>query len=111
MTTKKPPKNEVKDASTTEPKPKGRRQLEIAGTERPKIREVDTAAASYVEVRDQRMKLTEEEKEAKDTLIAVMAKHKLEFYEDLEAVPPVEVRIIPGDVKVKVKKINGETEI
>lgn len=93
----------------TEAKPK-RRQLEIAGTERPRVKEVDAAAEEYVEIRDKRMKLTVEEKERKEKLIAVMQQHKLTFYEDLESDPPLQVWLVNGEVNVKVKKLNGDEE-
>lgn len=51
------------------PKPE---QIEIPGTERPKIKEIEKAAAKYVELRDQRMAVLKKECAAKESLIQVM---------------------------------------
>jgi hypothetical protein len=74
-----------------------RKQLEIAGTEAPKIAAVDTAAEAYVQARDKRMKLSEKEKIAKDALIAVMREHKLTVYRDTTATPPLFVTVSTKD--------------
>jgi len=57
-----------------------RRQLQIKGTERKEHPEVETAADSYREARDDRMELTKKEKQKKLELIAVMQAHKLKKY-------------------------------
>lgn len=81
-----------------------------AGTEKKSIKEVDSAAEAYVEVRDERMKLTEREVEARDVLLAVMQKHKLDLYRDDDAAPPLLVTIIEGDAKVKVSRLEEAEE-
>ena len=71
--------------------------------EPPSHKDIDDAAATYVEARDKRMKLTEKEVECHDSLLELMHKHKLTSYEFdgyLISVNPVE--------KVKVKKVKGE---
>lgn len=89
----------------------GRKQLEIAGTERPnKVKDVDEAAEAYVEVRDKRMALTKKEAEKKSALIEVMKKHNLTAYEDLDADPQLLVTVIEGKVDVKVKALGEEEE-
>ena len=50
-------------------------QDEIPGTEAPKIKQIENAAAKYVDARDSRMKLTEKECAAKTNLIAVCQEH------------------------------------
>jgi hypothetical protein len=85
-----------------------KRQLEIKGTERTTIKEVDTAVEAYVEARDERMKLTDREVEAKEALIAVMRNHKLTVYTDENAVPPLVITLIPGEDKVKVRRAEEE---
>lgn len=87
-----------------------RRQMTIQGTEKPTIKEIDTAAEAYVDARDERMKLTDRESEVKEALIGVMKKHKVEVYRDENAVPPLVVTLIPGEDKVKVSRAKGEEE-
>jgi hypothetical protein len=78
--------------------------------EKKSIKEVDLAAEAYCEARDERMKLTEKEVEARDSLLAVMQKHKLDLYRDDDASPPLLVTIIAGDAKVKVSRIDDDLE-
>lgn len=87
-----------------------RKQLPIPGTEKPTITEVDSAAESYVEARDDRMTLTDKESDAKEALISVMKKHNLEVYCDENAIPPLVVTIIPGEDKVKVSRAKEDEE-
>lgn len=56
-----------------------RQQLEIEGTEAPKIKEIEIAAEAYVDVRDRRMKLTEKEIVAKTGLIQTVLEHQKEL--------------------------------
>lgn len=51
-------------------------QMEITGTERIKIPEINRAAAAYEKVRDERMALTTKEVAAKQKLIDVMIEHQ-----------------------------------
>lgn len=68
-----------------------------------KIKEIDTAAEAYADARDERMKLSEEETEAQNTLGAVMEKHNLEAYEyDGNRVT------VDRSMKVKVKKLKAK---
>lgn len=67
----------------TEKKPKKSKpqQLRIKGTERiDGIKEIDSAAAAYLEVRDQRMELTSEEADKKAILMGLVKKHGIELY-------------------------------
>lgn len=57
-----------------------RKQLNIPGTERKSVPEVEEAAAAFVEVRDERMGLTRKEKLKKFELLAVMKAHKVKRY-------------------------------
>ena len=54
-------------------------QTEIPGTEAPKIPAIEKAAAKFRDTRDDRMKLTEKEKTAKDALIAMCQEHQDEM--------------------------------
>lgn len=57
-----------------------KRQLQIVGTERKTISEIDEAAEAYREVRDQRMALTKQEGEKQAALVEVLKKHKVTEY-------------------------------
>jgi len=81
---------------------KPKRQQSIPGTEPESIKELDDAAESYVEARDERIAKLEVEVEAKEALVRVMKKHKLEVYRDESASPPLTVTLTPGADKVKV---------
>jgi hypothetical protein len=87
-----------------------RKQLEIAGTERKRIKEVDDAMESYVDARDERMALTEKEVDALAALATVMKKHKLNVYRDDNADPPLVVEVTPGEDKIKVKRVKVKEE-
>lgn len=78
------------------------RQAEIPGTERKRVEELDHAAEAYVEARDKRMALSEDEHTAKEALIAAMRKSGLSVYRDEEADPPLTVTLTPGKDQVKV---------
>lgn len=85
-----------------------KKQLQVPGTENRKIKELDTAAESYVEARDKRMAHTELETETREALIAVMKKHSLTVYKDDDAVPPFIITLTPGKDKVKVTRDEGD---
>lgn len=51
-------------------------QMEIPGTEPPKIKPIEEAAEAYRDLRDKRMKVLESEIAAKTKLISVMDRHK-----------------------------------
>ena len=82
------------------PRPK---QLTIAGTKGVVIKELDQAATAYVEVRDERMELTEREVEARGRLVVLMRKHAQTVYR-VDAEPPMVVTL-SEDVKVSVRKV------
>lgn len=89
-------------------KSRGKRQMEIPGTEQKQIKEVTDAAEVYEAVRDKRMALTEKETAAMATLVEVMTKHKITAYKDSNAVPPLVVVVQPGKVKAKVSRIKED---
>ncbi len=84
---------------------KTKKQLQIAGTEKKAITEVNAAAEAYVEARDERMALTVREVEAREALITVMQKHKLDVYRDDDASPPLLITLIAGEDRVKVSRV------
>jgi hypothetical protein len=66
-----------------------KRQSELPGIERKVIKEIDAAAEAYVVERDKRMRLSKRESDAKQALIRVMKKHKVEAYRDDASTPPL----------------------
>lgn len=82
-----------------------KKQTSIKGTEPKSIKEIDDAAEAYVDKRDHRMKLTEHESDAKQALIALMRKHKIDVYKVEEFDPPVMIVLKPGKDGVKVTEI------
>ena len=87
---------------------KPKKQGELPTLERKKVAEVNAAAEGYVDARDERMKHTETEVEAREALIAVMKKHSLTVYRDDEASPPLLVTLMPGEDRVKVRRDEEE---
>lgn len=61
-------------------RPPKAKQGHLEGMEPPVIKEIERAADRYVEARDERMRLSETEAEAKELLTAVMKKHELTVY-------------------------------
>ena len=57
-------------------------QSEIPGTERPVIEDIEKAMKLYLKWRNQRMKLTPKEKEAKDALMQRMREHMDDLEKD-----------------------------
>lgn len=66
------------------------------------------AAEAYVEVRDERMELTEEEGKLNAALVEVMKKHGLDRYRDPDS--DVLVTLEQGATKAKVKKVKAKDE-
>jgi hypothetical protein len=88
-------------------KPKGKKQLEIAGTERKRIPELDEAAEAYRTARNTRQEKTKIEKAKKQELMAAARKHGVKVYvyesedgEELELEYTAETK-----ENVKVKKV------
>ena len=81
-----------------------KKQLNIAGTEQPTIKEIDDAAAAYVTSRNKRMSASIDEKADKEALIEVMKKHGLDVYRVDSDVPMV-VTITQASESVKVSEI------
>ena len=86
------------------------KQLQIKGTERKQIEEVNIAAEAYVKERDKRMRMTKKEVEARAALITAMEKNKIEIYRDDSSSPPLVITLTQGPVKVKVEKVVPEYE-
>jgi hypothetical protein len=90
----------------------GKKQPALPGLERPKIPELSILGAAYRRIVKKRVKLTAEETAAREALIAAMQKHKQDAYVDDEHVPPLEIILTEGKVKVKVSELspNATTE-
>ncbi len=82
------------------------KQIAIAGTERPQIKEVALLADGYMNERNKRMRLTKKEKDAKSALIVAMRKHGLTVYRDDDHSPPLLVTLSSKD-DVKVEEVGG----
>jgi hypothetical protein len=67
-------------AGTTAPRRKRARAKPLPGMEDARVKEIEDAALDYRDARDERMGLTDKEKEAKEKLIEVMEKHQLSIY-------------------------------
>jgi len=81
------------------------RQQRIPGTEN-KLQDLHDKALEYVEARDDRMSLLEQEVDLKNELLTLMKKHKLEKYEyeDLR----IEVVHEDETIRVKLRKVKEE---
>ena len=90
-----------------------KRQMQIPGTERKSVPEVEQAAESYREVRDERCELSKREKQKKLELLAVMKAHKVKKYKyDDENGEEIMVSLDDRDPEVNVKRTGeAETEI
>jgi hypothetical protein len=78
-------------------------QMKIPGTERiDRIEEIEEADKAYIEKRDERMALQEEENDAQDVLTAVLKKHnKLSYKYEGPDGKPREAYLPTNEVKAK----------
>ena len=84
-----------------------KKQMEIPGTERPRIQEIEDAAEAYREKRDKRAELSKEETSARQGLQAVLEKHGLDVYVD----PDETFRVrLDRTTKAKLEDIEQEEE-
>jgi hypothetical protein len=67
--------------------------------EDPEIEELESAAEAYVDVRDQRMRLTEQEVPLRDKLLELMDKHSKQQYIH----SGIEIKVVAKDRKVRVR--------
>lgn len=105
MPTKTRSKKARRSAPTRPARAPRPRQTSIPGTEGPAIPEVDRAAQAYVDIRDSRMGLTEQETVAQATLLTVMRKHTLTVYRLDMGDGPMLVSVNEGQAKVSVRKV------
>ena len=111
---KKTVKPKIPVAPKDAPRPE---QLQIAGTERPKIKAIEIAAEDYITKRDTRQRATEKEVEAKTKLSDLMHKYstgedaplkKNDKNELVYRYDDMEVRLTPKDEVLKVKHVEEE---
>lgn len=87
-----------------------KKQLNIPGTERKQVPEVEQAAESYREARDERCEMSRREKQKKLELLAVMKAHKVKRYKyDDENGEEILVSLDDKEPDVKVQR-TGEAE-
>ena len=84
------------------------KQVEVPGTERVKIPELDEKIERYVKIRDSRMALTEQEIEARQALEKMMEKHKVETYMTSDGERMAYLKT--SEVKAKVRLVNSEPD-
>lgn len=80
----------------------------LNGMEPQMIPELTEAAENLREIRRERMDLTKEEVEAANKVLALLHQHKLDSYKDDSLVPPVEVKLVAGKERVRVKLITED---
>ena len=85
--------------------PRKRKQPFLEGMEPPSFRDIEEAAAKYVEARDERMARLKDETAAGAELLRLMHQHKLTAY-DFDG----QVVYINTLERVKVKSANSEEE-
>lgn len=102
-------------AKTAAKKKRGRppkaRQTYLPDMEPPSIPEIDMAAESYLEARNSRQEMTEEEVKRKEALKELMKKHGLQAY-DFGSYTVTRTAEVIENVKVKRKKAeaNGDED-
>jgi len=96
-----------KTKSVMKPKAKPRERV-LPGMEDSAIGPLEAVAASYAEIRDERMALTQRESELKKTARALMHKYHKQIYRR----NGIEIMLVEGeeDVKVRIKKPQEEAE-
>ena len=101
------PERPTVEAGVPEPEP---RNIDLPGIEGPgvalpRFKDLDAATEEYVNVRNRRMALTEEEVAAKEALATLMHEHGLTVYryDDYKVV------ILPGKENIKVKNAADDT--
>lgn len=82
------------------------KQESLKGMKSENIKEIDTAMEEYVEVRDERMKLTPQEVSARKHLESVMKKHGKKIYKNSDG--DLVAKIVPKEEKAKVKSIEAD---
>lgn len=106
-------KKTARPTKTRAPKvPRKARQKTLPGFESIGIKAIENAAHSYVDARDERMRLTEVEAKRHALLLAVMKKHNKKHYRHRNGEEIIEIDITAKDpeerAKVKVRPATSE---
>ncbi len=83
------------------------RQTRIPGSDADRHPDLDEVAARYVEARDARMQMLQEEIETKEELHQLMKKYELTEYKIIDITPNLLVTIEVTEETVKVKKLDA----
>jgi hypothetical protein len=75
------------------------KQADLPGMEDREIKELQSAARRYAEIRDERMALTPKEVDLKQTLLRLMKQHHKQIYRH----DGIEVRVVTEEETVRVK--------
>ncbi len=86
------------------------KQTRMPGTDADRHRDLDNIAAKYVEARDARMQMLQEEIELKEELHQLMKSYNLESYRIIDTTPNLLVTIEVTEETVKVKKLEEPGE-
>ena len=87
----------------------GAKQMQIVGTERKSIPEIEEAAIAYRAARDERMSLQEDETKLQAALVEVMAKHEVTDYKYTDDEGDDQRVFVVDSKKVKVRKVKAPT--
>lgn len=102
MPTKIKPKPKARTA-TAKPPAKRPKTPHLPGLEPVVIPELDRAAEAYIETRNSRMKLTEQEVQEREALVAMMRKHRQAVYRVEDGGDPLIVTLTEA-AKVQVRR-------
>jgi len=86
------------------------RQTRMPGTDTDRHKDLDQLAAKYVEARDARMQMLQEEIELKEELHQLMKSYGLDSYRIIDTTPNLLVTIEVTEETVKVKKLDEPGE-
>ena len=87
-----------------------KKQKDLPGMERKRIKEIDTAAEDLHAKNKKYAKAGEAVKTSKQALIAAMKKHGVEVYKDESVTPALVVNVTLGKENVKVKQEGAEDD-
>lgn len=92
---------------TSETKTTARKQQHLDGMAPPSIPDIDAAAESYADLRDQRMALLQREVAAKQSLLGLMKQHKQSTYRTADG---IDVTVESKEETVKVKRPSANSD-
>jgi hypothetical protein len=84
---------------------RGRKQPELPGVERKRVKAVERAALAYESIRNERQGLTEQEVKAKAKLIDVLKEHGIPSYKFMDGDEEILVEVKVADAPVETVKV------